>query len=212
MRGIAGVIRLRKRSRSGQLGFTMVELVVAIAISAILLVGSGAALRAMIISTGESSDKTLARLEVQYVNFWIGDDVVQATDVFIGNLTTDRWDADPFLTLTLDAYVNEVEYHQSQVVSYYIEEMKDNRDRNLWRLYRRSVKPFDENPQERDTTSVVAEYLDPNGTDCYQKQSGDGTLLNVLVLQVASLVGDKTAYGSYEISPRVGNETSWEGP
>ena len=191
MRGIAGGIRLSKRSRSSQLGFTMVELMVAVAISAVILVGSGAALRAMLVSTGDSSDKALARLEVQYANFWISEDVIQAQTVRIGNITdTDVRYPKPFLYLFWNTWpYGEV---QVQTVAYSVEDMKDKLDRNLWRLYRKT----------NSGTTVVAEYLDPLLTSCSQKQLGNGTPVNVLVLEVASQVDNQRASASYEINPR----------
>jgi hypothetical protein len=176
----------------------MVELMVAVAISAVILVGSGAALRAMLVSTGDSSDKTLARLEVQYVNFWISEDVMQATEVDIGNITRLR-DPDNFL------YIwgwNAGTYGGGgsvQTFEYSVEDMKDKLGRDLWRLYR----------ETNSVKTVVAEYLDPLLTRCYQKQLSDGTPVNVLVLEVTSQVDNQSASGSYEISPRVGNQTTW---
>jgi hypothetical protein len=179
----------------------MVELMVAIAISAVILVGSGAALRAMLVSTGDSSDKVLARLEVQYANFWISEDVMQATEVYIGNISDVSYPT-PFTFLQL--FWNTWPYGEGQVhtVEYSIEDMKDKLDRNLWRLYRTTDSDIT-NP----TTTVVAEYLDPLLTSCTQKQLGNGTLINVLVLEVASQVDDKMASGSYEINPRASTVT-----
>ena len=190
MRGIAGGSRLSMRSRRSQLGFTMVELVIAVAVSAVILVGSGAALHAMLVSTGDSSDKTLARLEVQYANFWISEDVIQATEVDIGNITDLRYPY-PFLYLWLDTWP----YGGLQTVEYSVEDMKDKLNRDLWRLYRTTDSG----------TTVVAEYLDPLLTSCSQKQLGNGTLVNVLVLEVASQVDNQRASGSYEINPRASN-------
>ncbi len=201
MRGIAGGIRLSKRSRCRQLGFTMVELVIAVAVSAVILVGSGAALRALIVSTGDSSDKTLARLEVQYANFWIGEDVMQATEVDIGNITDVSYPT-PFTFLRL--FWNTWPYGEVQIhtVKYSVEDMKDELGRNLWRLYRTT-----DAETAHPKTAVVAEYLDPLLTRCSQKQLGNGTLVNVLVLEVAAQVDDQRTSGSYEMSPRASTVT-----
>jgi prepilin-type N-terminal cleavage/methylation domain-containing protein len=195
---IAGATNFARRNKNGQGGFSLVEMVVAIAISAIVLAGTVLVLRAMLVSTADSTDKSLARLEVQYANFWIGDDVVQAQTVGIGNLSSIRY-PEPFLVLTFNPWP----YGQPVTVEYSVEEMKDKMDNNLWRLYRMVYKTL------QPETSVVAEDLDPSLTTCYQKKSSDGTPLDVLVLQVASVVDNKTASGSYEISPRIGNETLW---
>jgi prepilin-type N-terminal cleavage/methylation domain-containing protein len=180
----------RKRSRSSQLGFTLIELMIAIALGGVILAGSAALLRQIVISGGDSSDRTQARLEVQYVNFWVSEDVIQAQEVQIGDISAARCPT-PFLTLKWTAEgVN-------NTVTYCVEDVKDKLGRSLWKLYRsKGVGQI-----------TVAENLDPLLTRCYQKQSGNGTSLNVLVLEVASKVDRMEASASYEISPRFGNVT-----
>jgi hypothetical protein len=164
----------------------MVELMIAIAIGGVILAGAVAILRPMIVSTGDSSDESLARFEVQSVDFWIGDDVVQAQSVSLGNSSNGGF---PLIINWTTP--------QPTTITYDVETMKDNLDRDLWRLYRTN------NSQK----ATVAEYLDPLLTSCSQKQLGNGTLVNVLVLNVASQVDRQSASGSYEINPRFGNVT-----
>jgi hypothetical protein len=164
----------------------MVELMIAIAIGGVILAGAVAILRPMIVSTGDSSDESLARFEVQSVDFWIGDDVVQAQSVSLGNSSNGGF---PLIINWTTP--------QPTTITYDVETMKDNLARDLWRLYRTN------NSQK----ATVAEYLDPLLTSCSQKQLGNGTPINVLVLNVASQVDRRSASGSYEINPRFGNVT-----
>lgn len=190
-----GGIILDKRSRKSQLGFTLIELMIAIAIGGIVLAGSAALLRQIVISGGDSSDRTQARLEVQYVNFWLSEDVIQAQEVEIGNISAARC-PNPFLTLRWS--VNGV----NNTVTYCVEDVTDKLNRNLWKLYR----------TKGAGQITVAENLDPLLTNVYQKRLGNGTLANVLVLEVASKVDRMEASASYEISPRFGNVTWTTGP
>jgi len=176
------------RRNGSQPGFTLVELVIAVAIGAIVLAGGVAILRAMLISTSDSTDKELAMLEVQYVNFWIGEDVVQGQNITLGNSSNGGF------PLVID-WASGTPVLQSTTVNYNVETMTDS---NLWKLYR----------TKNSEKLMVAEYLDPSLTRCYQKQLGNGTYVNVLVLEVTSEVNRKSASGSYEISPRYGN-TTW---
>ena len=181
-----------KRNRCNQLGFTLVELMIATALGAIILGGAAALLHQIVVSGADSSDRAQARLEVQYVNFWISEDVIQAQEVEIGNITDARC-PDAFLTLRWTAAAG------NSTVTYCV---KDKPDQDLWELYR-----------TKDARQIrVAENLDPWLTKCYQKQLGNGILVNVLVLEVASRVDRMEANAYYEISPRVGNETLFAVP
>ena len=187
-----GGITYRRRVKRSQPGFTLVELVIAVAIGAIILAGGVAILRAMLVSTQDSTDKELAMLEVQYVNFWIGEDTIQAQKVEVGNTSG------PGFPLTL----NWMDVLKGNTTVIYDVAYMDKPDQDLWRLSR--VKTDDEGTGNL----TVAEYLDPSLTICYQKQLGNGTPINVLVLNVASQVNRKSASGSYEVNPRFGN-TTW---
>ena len=185
-----GGIIFGKRNRGNQLGFTLIEMVIAIAISSIVLVSAAALFHQLVVFGGDSSDRTQARLEVQYVNFWISEDVIQAQEVEIGNIT-DATCPNPFLTLKWTAG------GRNSTVTYCVEDMTDKLGSNLWKLYR-----------TKDARQIiVAENLDPLFTRCYQKQSGNGTLVDILVLEVASKVDRMEASASYEINPRFGNVT-----
>ena len=183
-------IEFWKQIKRSQLGFTLIEMMIAIAIGGIILVSTAALFRQIVVSSSDSSDRTQARLEVQYVSFWIGEDVIQAQEVEIGNITAARC-PNPFLTLKLPGGV-------SSTVTYCVEDIKDKLDRDLWRLYR---------TKGVGQQITVAENLDPLLTKCYQRQGGNGTLVDVLVLEVASKVDRMESSGFFEINPRFGNVT-----
>jgi hypothetical protein len=65
----------------------MVELVVAIALSILVLVGGVEMLRFMVLTTRASGDETLAALQVDYAGFWINQDALQAANITLANST-----------------------------------------------------------------------------------------------------------------------------
>jgi len=161
------------------------ELVIAIAISAVILVGIGAALRVILVSSADSTNKALARIEVQYADSWIGDDVVQAQSVSMGS-SSNGWGGFPLnISWTTPQPGN---------ITYSIQPITDKLGRNLWSLCRTT----------NSGTATVAEYLNPLLTSC---SLGFGTFGNVLVLNVASEVDTYSASASYTITPRAGNVT-----
>lgn len=179
----------RKRDRRDQHGFTLVEFAVALAISAVVLVGSVAIMRYIIVATAENGDRTIAQLQVHYISSWLVDDVVQAERIHFGNST-----GTGFPIIINDG-----------AVTY---DVVENMGENPWQLTR-TVEADGGNQ-----TLVVAEYLVPwseenqEGTICYQK-SVDGAPVDVLVLEVTAKVDQREESGSYEISPRA-SDIVWE--
>jgi len=176
-----------------QLGFTLMEFTVAIGISVLIMAGAAALLRYMVVQTGANSNKTMAQLQVQYVSFWLTQDMVQAGNITLGNSPSGF----P-LTMTItgpDGGNSTVIY---KVVS----------DGNI------SKNPYQLTRTDGNGTSLVSQYMVPwdpvkqQGTKACQ----GNTTYKVLVLEVAAQVDQSEADRKYQISPRYGNATIWENP
>lgn len=77
-----------RQRKASQLGFTLVEFIVAFAVAAMIMVGTMTILRYAVVTTADNGDRTAAQIEAYYVGFWIGEDVVQATgNITVGNTT-----------------------------------------------------------------------------------------------------------------------------
>ena len=172
-----------RQKRGSQLGFTLVELMIAIAISGFIVVGSLALLGHMIIATAENRDETMAVLEVQYVGFWVSEDVVQAQEIrpqplsepsgFPFTVVWTEWDGD----------VNEVEYT--------LEDIDGEPDlKQLKREHRVNGESYG--------TIVVGEHLVDGLTRCFWHETSD----DVLVLELTARVDRNEASSRYEIHPR----------
>ena len=202
MRDILKILLFCGRKEGSQLGFTLAELMISIAISGIILVGSAAILHQIVVSTQENMHKTQAKLEVQYVSFWIGEDVIQAQEVEIGNATV--------LGRLLRLNWTDELGNGNTTVTYDVQSMPKP-DQDLWTLYR--VKTDD-----KGTGNItVAEYLLPwsdeagKGTKFERQldlQTGNRT--GVLVVTVAAQVDRYEETDTYETQPRMGNVT-WIG-
>lgn len=173
-----------KQRKKSQLGFTLVEAMVAIAISAIILVGSVALLSNMVIGSVQNRANTMAMLQVQYVGFWITEDVVQARpeDVSLG-------DAQGF-PLTIgwtdwNGNLNQITYSVAGQV---------------WTLSRHYQYTPNGGSLIDEGTTVVGQSLDPSGTRCEWVTGGNAT--NVLELDVTANVDGKVATRTYDINPR----------
>lgn len=175
----------------------MVELMVAIAISVLIVVGSLVFLRYMITVAADNRDKTMATLEVQYVGFWISEDVVQAQEISVFDCAED-----PEGRLLILKW-KEWDGSQSETITYYVENMEDE---DLWRLMRTREVYEEGNPEPVSTaTSLVAEYLVP-----WSEAEDEGTrscamdydTMKSLVVEVAARADRSEASSTYEIYPR----------
>ena len=181
-------LRQMRRSWIGQWGFTLAELMVAIAVGAIIMGGSMAILYRMVTVSADHRDETMAVLQVQFVGFWISEDVVQAQNVIIGKTPQANGE---FLTVRWtewDETVKEVAYRVSNMEVWW-------QDDDLWRLTRtQSVDGISQG------NATVAEYLDRDLTFC--EWTSDEASELVLKVEVFARVDENEASATYEIFPR----------
>lgn len=226
MKNVAKGVTADKQERTDQAGITLVELVVAIALSALLLVGSVVILHHMLVVSAENADRTIARLQAQYVAFWIGEDVVQAQTISVcdsGNCTggfplTMGW-------TTRDEDETLVEYHVEYRLIDSGEKLVDSEE-NAWMLVREHKRNGLSNGNVTVAEFLIPwktgndycnkdEGLQPEGTWCAFCPKGctrgyetDGATCNILRLKVTARVDVSEASSTYEIHPR-GN-VCWE--
>ena len=188
-----------KQDRGSQAGFTMAELIIAVAVSTLIVIGSLIFLRYMITVADVNRDKTMATLEVQYVGFWISEDVAQAQTINVGIISGD---VDGFpLILTWEEW----DGSQSTTIIYDVEPMGDG---DQWRLMR-SYEFYQGVSLVESGTSQIAEYLIPwsdvegVGTKCcrmvYGAKKGE---MESLIVRVAARADRSEASSMYEIYPR----------
>ena len=182
------VLLSEKQRKKGQLGFTLAEVVIAIAISAILLVGSVELVGHMVIGSAQNRAKTTSMLQVQYVGFWVTEDVVQARPDGIS-----LGDAQGFpLTIDWTAWNGD----ENKIV-YSVDGSP------LWTLTReQSLKKNGASVFTSAGNATVGQFLDPAGTRCAYGWLTGGNATNVLKLDVAANVDGKVATRTYEINPR----------
>ena len=183
-----------QREQGSQAGFTLAELIISIALMSLILVGSMGLLSHMVIVSDDNGDRTMAALQAQYASFWIGEDVVQAQSITFGNSTGSGF------PLILGWIAPSMPGVGNNTVTYAVGNMTDRLGRSLWQLER----TYEVDGLNRGT-SVVAEYLDPESTECLQKDEDP----NVLVLEVTAKIDRREQSGTYETHPRAGNVT-WQ--
>ena len=189
-----------------QRGVSMVELMVALAVSVLIVLGSMLFLRYMITVADDNRDKTMATLEVQYAGFWISEDVVQSQLIWLGNVSGDP-DGFP---LTLEWI--ELDESRMETITYDLEAMEEG---DLLRLTRQreayvKVEGEYELDSSQSGTSLVAKYVVPwsesegAGTKvCRMEYDTQYDSMKSLILRVAANADGSEASNCYEIYPRV---------
>jgi prepilin-type N-terminal cleavage/methylation domain-containing protein len=185
-----------------QWGFTLIEMVIALAVASLVLVGTAAIFRYLVITTSAGADRTTANHQVQYVSFWIGEDVVQAnTSLSVGTCSVNGYTVKGF---PIYMFLLEKDGLTPYTVEYSVEPMpaKEGVPGNTLMSLYRTTDPYDPDPPK----TLVAEYLDPQGTTCELQKVGRlqqvGNETYILILKVTARVDLAEASGTYRIDPR----------
>ena len=186
-----------------QSGLSMAEVMIGTAVGVLITVGTLVLLTYMVTVADENRDKTMATLEVQYVGFWISEDVVQAQSIQLGESEQDP-DGFPLIInwITWDGSVEET-------ITYELEQMEGSQMMQMIRE-REVYRDGSEDPDPvHSGTSLIAQYLMPwsesegTGTRCCRMvYSTDYDEMKSLVLNVAAKADRSEASTYYEIYPR----------
>lgn len=179
----------KQRTRH-QLGFTLAELMIAIAISSLIVVGSIQLLSHMVVTSAQNRANTMAMLQVQYVGFWITEDVIQARPDQV-TLTDPSNPGASHFPLTI---------HWTQWNGYEHKVVYSVEGEETWTLYRHEWYTPEGGSEVDNGVVAVGEYLDPAGTGCEWVTGGNVTA--VLKVDVTANVDGKVATRTYEINPR----------
>jgi prepilin-type N-terminal cleavage/methylation domain-containing protein len=187
--------------RKNQLGLTLIEMLVAIVIGAIIVVGAMVLLGRMVTVADDNKDKSFASLQVQYVGFWLNEDIAQAQMINLGNATC----ADDGFPITM--WFERGDGSTSEYIEYYLSDMEGEDGLSI--LYRtREVYQGGAIVEDQSGTLLVAEYIDPDSTYAERREYSDGGEESPLFsmksvwLNVAADVDGSRAESGYEIFPR----------
>jgi hypothetical protein len=181
-------------------GFALAELVIALAIGTLIVGGAIVLLGRTVTVADENKDKSFASLQVQFVGFWINEDVAQAQAITLGDQDYDP-DGWPLTIAWMRG-----DGSASETITYYVVDDGEG----LWKLFRQRevyVKVGDEyqyNPGQSGT-HLVAEHLDPAGTSVCRLVHGEDDIafqMKSLWVEVAADLGRTRAASTYEIYPR----------
>ena len=166
-----------KRLKKGEKGFTLIELLIVIAITGLITGAITMTIVQVFNMNTRTSNRMSAVRQVQQAGFWVSPDVQMAQSV---NATGGS--SFP-LTLTW----TEWETNYLHAVNYTLEDMPSGELKKLQREHYID--------SALDSTTIVAEYIDPDQTSCVW----DG---EVLTFNVTATVGEESETRVYEVKPR----------
>ncbi len=173
---------LAKLSRR-QKGFTLIELIVALAIASAIGVAITMTAHNMITIPAMSNDSNTAINQVRNAVNWINQDVqgantVNATPIAPGffSISLQEWDS-----VTGNWSVHNITYSLEPV---------GTGPKELWRDY-----------DSGTTRNLIAQFIDPDNTNC----SWDTDDNDMLTITITATVGDETKTRTFQVKPRPTN-------
>lgn len=170
---------LAKPHRS-QKGFTLIELIIALAIASAIGVAVTMTAHSMITLPLMSNDSNTAINQVRTAVNWINKDVQGAAPSSV-NTTLD---APGFFIVSLQEWDSGT--WSTHDITYSLEDMAGTSLKELWRDY-----------DSGTTRNLIAQFIDPDNTNC--SWDVDASVLTVVI---TATVGDETETRTIQVKPR----------
>ena len=166
---------IRKLVKS-QKGFTLIELIIAIAIAGIIGAAATMALNHMIVIPTISNESNTAINNVRNAVHWINKDVQGADPSTIDDSPTPP----KFLSLEQNKWDDSTSTWSTHTIEYALE------NGEMWRSYDGSTPG-----------TLIAQYIDQDNSSCTWDDTN-----NVLDVTIIAQVGDETETRTFEVKPR----------
>jgi prepilin-type N-terminal cleavage/methylation domain-containing protein len=168
------------KSRLGEKGFTLIELVVGISIAAFVVGAASMTTITMMRLTPRNNDWAVALHQVQNAGYWISRDVQMAQ----GDITINAWPSSTFLTMTLPEWDGDLDEVVTKMLTYEFEDMPGG----LKRLMRNNQTDAEETMIAGNISNAAADFTVASG---------------MLTFTIEATAGDIEVSRDYEAMQRV---------
>ncbi|MCK4353835.1 MAG: prepilin-type N-terminal cleavage/methylation domain-containing protein [Dehalococcoidia bacterium] len=162
-----------------QKGIALIELLVAIALTAIISTAAAMAIHQVITIVPRNNDQNTAINQVRNANHWLNFDIQSATP---GSINTT---GPNFLSLEQLEWESVSGNWTTHTVDYSLENMAGSSLKVLRRCY------------DSETVTLIAQYIDPANTNCSWNSAE-----KVLTVTITAQVGTRTETRTFEVKPR----------
>jgi prepilin-type N-terminal cleavage/methylation domain-containing protein len=163
-----------------QLGFTLTEVILAIAIAGIITGGITTTIFSVVTGSARTSNHMTAVRQVQNAGYWVSHDAQMAQP----NSIDDNPSGGEFLVLGWTDWAND----DHQVVYSLLADNKLQRSHSI-----------NDGTAE---TAIIAEYINPAMTSCVFTDTNDDDIDDTLIFEVTATVQQQTETRVYEAVPR----------
>ena len=160
-----------------QKGFTLIEILIAMAITGLIAGGITGAISHVIIGSARSTNHMTAVRQVQDAGYWVSRDAQMAQDITLTEPTG--------FPLTLDISVD-MDPANDYTISYSLDGDKLKRQEN------------------GSPETLIAEYIDTDQTTCEFIDTNEDNIDDTLILTITATVGTESETRIYEVIPRPG--------
>jgi prepilin-type N-terminal cleavage/methylation domain-containing protein len=183
-----------------QRGFTLIEMLIAVLIAGFVTGGITLTIMHVFNTDASTRNDMIAVYQVRQAGKLVSEDMLQARNVTPGGSLGFP------LTLTWIDYGSNYTYQ----VEYSLDEMPSSESMRLKREY--YVKEYGEDEFELESTTIVAEYIDPNQTGIYDQSDNPAVACSFPAcgartyrFRVTATVGGRSETRVYELQPRPGS-------
>jgi len=165
-----------------QKGIALIELLVAIALTAIISTAAAMAIHQVITIVPRNNDQNTAINQVRNANHWLNFDIQSATPGSINDNPT----APKFLSMEQLEWESGTGNWTTHTVDYSLEDMAGSSLKVLRRYYDSGV-----------AGTLIARYIDPANTNCSWNSTE-----KMLTMNITAQVGTRTETRTFEVKPR----------
>ena len=186
-----------KRLHKDQRGFSILELLLVMILTGLITTAITTTFFQVFNMNTRTANHMVAVSQVQQAGKLVSEDMLEAQAQ--SNMIDDSPEGGEFLILGWIALNSTTVYK----VIYTLEDMPSGEFKILWRDY--YVKEESESEFELDSTTKVAEYINPAETSCECSCGGCNCDGLVLTFRVTATVGEESETRVYEVKPRPGS-------